>query len=183
VCLQLARWTEAGFGHLEAWVNVSGLELASPRFSALVQRSLSAQRIDPSRLHLECTENVLLEASPSTIEHLRALADAGISVGIDDFGTGYSSLGYLRDLPVSFLKIDAAFTRRLDEPGGASMVEAMVGLGRSLGLKIVAEGVESLTQMESLAVIGCDMAQGHLFAHPGPIDTLVLSHDPGASWP
>ncbi len=123
VCLQLARWSEAGFGHLAAWVNVTGLELASPRFSSLVQRSLSAHRIDPSRLHLECTENVLLEASPSTIEHLRTLAEVGISVGIDDFGTGYSSLGYLRDLPVSFLKIDSAFTRRLNEPGGASMVE------------------------------------------------------------
>ncbi len=189
VCAQLARWTEAGFGHLSAWVNVSGLELASPRFNGLVQRAVAQHRVDPARLRLELTENALLEASPATISQLRLLTGLGVAVGIDDFGTGYSSLAYLRELPVSFLKIDHTFTRRLTEPGGAALVEAIVSLGRSLDLQVIAEGVESRGQVEALAAIGCGHAQGHLFAIPGPIDAMALNagHVPGGgpagAWP
>lgn len=177
-CTQLQRWTEMGFGHLSVWVNISAMELASPRFPVLVERALGRRSIDPSRLRLECSENAMLEAAPSAVEHLGIVAGLGVQIGIDDFGSGYSPLAYLRDLPVSFLKIDPAFTRRLVEPGGASIMEAMVGLGRSIGLHIIAEGVETMPQLEALANTGCDMAQGHLFAHPTPIAILDLSGHP-----
>jgi len=166
VCSQLDRWRIAGFSHFTAWVNVSGLELASPRFHTLVQEVLEEFRTDPTCLRLELSESDLLEASPATISSLRLLTAKGIEVGIDDFGTGYSSLAHLRELPVSFLKIDSSFTRRLDEPGGSALVEAMVGLGRSLDLDVIAEGVESRRQVETLAVLGCGRAQGHVFAAP-----------------
>jgi len=191
VCAQLARWGEAGFGHLVAWVNVSGLELASPRFNGLVQRALAQHGVAPDRLRIELTENALLEASPATISQLRTLTGLGVAVGIDDFGTGYSSLAYLRDLPVSFLKIDHSFTRRLEEPGGAALVEAIVSLGRSLDLHVIAEGVESRGQVEALAAIGCGTAQGHLFAPASSIETVALhaghvagpGPGPASTWP
>jgi diguanylate cyclase (GGDEF)-like protein/PAS domain S-box-containing protein len=185
VCAQLARWRDSGLGHLSAWVNVSGQELASPRFVAVVQRALELHRISAGRLHLECTENALLEATPGTLDHLRSLSESGVSIGIDDFGTGYSSLAYLRELPVAFLKVDRSFTRRLDEPGGTALVEAIVSLGRSLGLEIIAEGVESRRQVEALVRMGCGIAQGHLFARPAPAEAITVSGDNevNLSWP
>ncbi|MEJ7582981.1 MAG: EAL domain-containing protein [Acidimicrobiales bacterium] len=174
VCSQLVLWRAGGFGHFTAWVNVSGLELASDRFPALVQETIEDYAIDPSRLRLEFSETDLLEAAPATINSLRSLTALGVEVGIDDFGTGYSSLAHLRDLPVSFLKIDSSFTRRLDEPAGVALVEAMVSLGRSLDLDVIAEGVESLRQVETLAVLGCGTAQGRLFAAPAPVPEAIL---------
>jgi diguanylate cyclase (GGDEF)-like protein/PAS domain S-box-containing protein len=185
VCAQLRRWDDTGQSNLGAWVNVSGQELASPRFVALVQRAIETHKIDSSRLHLECTENALLEATPGTLDHLRSLSESGVDIGIDDFGTGYSSLSYLRELPVGFLKVDRSFTRRLDEPGGTALVEAIVSLGRSLGLEIIAEGVESRRQVESLVRMGCGTAQGHLFARPAPADSITVHGDAEVdlSWP
>jgi diguanylate cyclase (GGDEF)-like protein/PAS domain S-box-containing protein len=185
VCAQLADWSDGGLGQLGAWVNVSGQELASPRFVALVQRAIEHHRVERGRLHLECTENALLEATPATLDHLRSLSESGVRIGIDDFGTGYSSLAYLRELPVAFLKVDRSFTRRLDEPGGTALVEAIVSLGRSLGLEIIAEGVESRRQVESLVQMGCGVAQGHLFARPAPADEITLRGDAQVdlSWP
>jgi len=185
VCAQLAEWSENGLGHLGVWVNVTGQELASPRFVAVVQRAIDAHRIKPGRLHIECAENALLEANPETLDHLRSLNETGVHFGIDDFGTGYSSLAYLRELPISFLKIDHSFTRRLDEPGGTALVEAIVSLGRSLGLDIIAEGVESRRQVEALVQMGCGVAQGHLFARPAPAEAITLRGDSEVdlSWP
>ena len=104
VCAQLAEWSENGLGHLGVWVNVTGQELASPRFVAVVQRAIDAHRIKPGRLHIECAENALLEANPETLDHLRSLNETGVHFGIDDFGTGYSSLAYLRELPIELLE-------------------------------------------------------------------------------
>ena len=176
VCAQLSRWDDTGQGNLGAWVNVSGQELASPRFVALVQRAIESHKIDPRRLHLECTENALLEATPGTLDHLRSLSESGVDIGIDDFGTGYSSLSYLRAscrLPQG----RPLLHRRLDEPGGTALVEAIVSLGQSLGLEIIAEGVESRRQVESLVRMGCGIAQGHLFARPAPADSITVHGD------
>jgi diguanylate cyclase (GGDEF)-like protein/PAS domain S-box-containing protein len=188
VCSQLASWDAAGLSPMSGWINVSGLELASADFTRQVQEAVTAHGIRPARLRLEISEPALLEASPAAIAQLRILAASGVRVGIDDFGTGSSTLDFLRELPVSFLKIDRSYTRRLDEPGGEALVGAVVSMGRSLGLEVVAEGVESRHQMETLATLGCDTAQGHLFSPPTLAGSIVLTETTSRSgtdptWP
>jgi EAL domain-containing protein (putative c-di-GMP-specific phosphodiesterase class I) len=130
-----------------------------------------------SSLHVEITEHALVQASDSVMASLRDLRDAGVQVGLDDFGTGYSSLSYLRSLPVDFVKIDRSFLADLDSERSA-IVSAIVELSHVLGLKVIAEGVETTDQLRLLEMLGCDRAQGYLFARSGPpqmVDALVFA--------
>ena len=171
---QMEEWDDAGVGPLSAFLNLSGAELQSDTLLERVSATLTATHLRADRIHLEVPEPALLMADGSALDRLRTLAALGIRLGIDDFGTGSTSLAHLRSLPVHFLKIDPSIGRRLREPGGRAVVEAVVAVGRALGLDVIAEGIEEQSQMEILAQLGCTHAQGHLFGVPSPIEALAL---------
>jgi diguanylate cyclase (GGDEF)-like protein/PAS domain S-box-containing protein len=148
-------------------INVTSRRLADAGFAKEVVAALDAHGLPRSYLQVEITERVLMETSHSAMTGLRALRDAGISVGLDDFGTGFSSLAYLRQFPLDFVKIDRSFVRGLTLEGDQeAIVGAIVSLAHALGLYAVAEGVEGQWQFDSLRSVGCDRAQGFLFARP-----------------
>ena len=139
----------------------------------LTPDALIESGIDPACLKLELTETLMIEGVEETIGKMHALREHGICFSLDDFGTGYSSLSYLKRLPLDQLKIDQSFVRDvLDDPNDASIARSVVALGKSLGLKIIAEGVETEAQRMFLAGIGCDHWQGYLFSRPVDARTL-----------
>jgi len=172
-----ARFGETDFSGVS--VNITARHLADARFPRGVIGALDARGVPRDRLKVEVTERVLIEASNSAMTGLRALRDAGVEVGLDDFGTGFSSLAYLRQFPLDFVKIDKSFVHGLAVNGGEdAIVAAIVGLSHALGLAVIAEGVETQSHLDSLKSLGCDCAQGYLFARPGEpsaIDELIMA--------
>ncbi|MFC4453467.1 EAL domain-containing protein [Deinococcus sonorensis] len=167
-CRQGQRWAAAGTPVTVA-VNVSAMELAREHFLQDVQDALRAEGLAPDLLEIEVTESAAMRDVRANAERLRALRDLGVSVAIDDFGTGYSSLSYLRQLPASVVKVDQSFVRDLTEDltaTEASIVRAVVTLAHGVGMRVVAEGVETETQRRALIALGCQEAQGYLFARP-----------------
>jgi diguanylate cyclase (GGDEF)-like protein/PAS domain S-box-containing protein len=160
-------------------INVTARHLADAGFHQAVIDQLDAHQIPHPYLHIEVTERVLMEASNSAMTGLRSLRDANVQVGLDDFGTGYSSLAYLRQFPLDFVKIDKSFIDDLArDPKERAVVAAIIVLAHALDLTVVAEGVETHSQRHILEDLGCDRAQGFLFAasaEPGAIDRLVLA--------
>jgi predicted signal transduction protein with EAL and GGDEF domain len=178
-CRQGALWqsrrTGAGLnpGLLNISVNVSAQQLADAAFPRVVASALNESGLDPDRLWLEITESTLMSTGDASVAALSALRGLGAHLEIDDFGTGYSSLSYLKRLPVETLKVDQSFVDELDtDPDDVAIVRAIVGLGESLGLAIVAEGVERRAQASSLRALGCSIAQGYLFGFPQPASAL-----------
>jgi len=168
-CRQFGAWQResAGCEKLSLHVNVSGIQLAQPDFSVRVQHAIAAGGIEPSRLTLELTESVLIEKVSAALVHLDEIRKMGVEVSIDDFGTGYSSLSLLQDLPIGEIKVDRSFVRRLGDGGeGEEVVRAILALGRTLGKRVVAEGIETEEQLEQLLRLECDRGQGFLLAHP-----------------
>jgi EAL domain-containing protein (putative c-di-GMP-specific phosphodiesterase class I) len=169
-CRQLAAWGPAlaDDPELMVSVNISARQLAHPELVAQVRRTLEATGADAGRLRLEITETVLMADAPAAQAVLLQLRGLGLSVMIDDFGTGYSSLAYLQQFPVDTLKIDRSFVSRL----GAreeEIVCAIVTLGKSLGMQVLGEGVETAAELAALGRLGCDLAQGFLFAAALPV--------------
>ena len=153
-------------------VNITARHLADVGFTDSIIASLDAKGLPRSYLQVEVTERVLMEASNSAMTGLTALRKAGIQVGLDDFGTGYSSISFLRNFPLDFVKIDRSFIEGLaSTPSGEAIVSAVVGLSHALGLVVVAEGVETRGQLDFMNALGCDRAQGFLFARPGEADS------------
>ncbi len=137
-------------------------------------------------LALEITETVLMEAGQQVRQELEALRRIGVAIGLDDFGTGYSSLAYLKRFPLDFVKVDRGFVNGLGQgPEDDAIVDAIISLGRALGLSTVAEGVETADQMALLRRLGCDRMQGYLFARPAPAPALdpLLAGSPSWSRP
>ena len=170
-CRQAVRWQtqDPGRPPLTMSVNLSGRQLADPVLPDCVADALGASGLAPERLWLEITESVLMDDADSSVRALEALRVLGVRLAVDDFGTGYSSLAYLRRFPVDALKIDRSFVGGLDEgPQDAAIVEAVIGLAGALGLRVVAEGVETLSQLARVRALGCDEAQGYYFARPAP---------------
>jgi diguanylate cyclase (GGDEF)-like protein len=156
-------------GRLVIRVNVSARQLAEPGLADTVKDALAASGLPPERLVLEVTESVILEDGDRSVAALQALRDIGVGVSLDDFGTGYCSLSYLRRLPIDSLKIDRSFVRGLGhEADDDSIVTSVIDLARSLGVSVVAEGVETEEQLAGLRARGCDTMQGFLFAKPAP---------------
>jgi EAL domain-containing protein (putative c-di-GMP-specific phosphodiesterase class I) len=170
-CRQLAAWTrsrELG-ADVALAVNVSARQLIQPKFPDVVAAILDRHGIAPERLVIEITESTVIRDPVTCIACLNELRALGVRISVDDFGTGYSSLGYLQRLPIDELKIDRAFVSPLSSGvRAASIVESVVTLGHALGLTVIAEGVESVEQRDRLQQIGCDVAQGFLFARPLP---------------
>ncbi len=175
-CRQVAEWRSAlpGAGALTVSVNLSPRQLHSPTFAGEVQEALTDAGLDAADLTLEITEGVLMHDLPAMSARLAELRRLGVRVAIDDFGTGYSSLAYLRRLPVDILKIDKLFVDDLGAGSDeATLAHVIVTLGHTLHLQTVAEGVERREQADRLRLLGCDRAQGYLFARPLPAADLA----------
>jgi len=189
-CRQTAAWnalrTEASQdeARLNISINVSAVQLAESGFPDQVAEAIEASGINPDRLWLEITESALMRDADDAVVVLRALRDLGIHLEIDDFGTGYSSLSYLQRFPVETLKIDRSFVEDLDQRSdNAAIVRAIIGLGDSLGIPIIAEGVERPAQVARLQALGCHLAQGYLFGRPLPARLLgTFPTDDLSSW-
>ena len=175
-CEQLAVWSDRGddVPPLELSVNVSPRQLADPDLPARVQQVLEATGVQPQRLCLEITESILISAQPVVDAGIGYLQSLGVRIGLDDFGTGQSSLGYLKRFPLDFVKIDQSLVAGLGvNEQDTAIVRATIELAHNLGLVVVAVGVETDAQLEALAILGCDRAQGYLFAPPLPPDQLI----------
>jgi diguanylate cyclase (GGDEF)-like protein/PAS domain S-box-containing protein len=170
-CIQVARWQAARPDDrpLSISANVSPRQLAEPSFPEQIERVLAHSGIRPGTLWLEITETTLMHDTESASSALRALRTQGIHLAVDDFGTGYSSLSHLKRFPIEALKIDQSFIRGLaDNAEDAAIVTAVISLAHALGLSSTAEGVETPEQLAALRTLGCELAQGHLFAKPQP---------------
>ncbi|MCX7167023.1 MAG: EAL domain-containing protein [Rhodocyclales bacterium] len=170
-CTQLALWaTQAQLAHLTIAVNVSARQFRQPDFVDQVLRALKNTGANPRRLKLELTESLLVQNVEEIIEKMSALKADGVGFSLDDFGTGYSSLSYLKRLPLDQLKIDQSFVRDvLTDPNDAAIARTVVALANSLGLGVIAEGVETEAQQVFLARSGCHAYQGYLFSKPLPL--------------
>ncbi len=172
---QLAHWRAAGypFATCTLSVNVGTRQLVDPSFYDMVVDALSETGIDADSLWLEITETALLSDVKSATVALRDLRSLGLHLSVDDFGTGYSSLTYLKRFPIEAIKIDKSFVGGLGiEAEDTSIVEAVVRLGQALGLRVVAEGIESPLQLSRLRELGCDRGQGYLFGRPRPANLI-----------
>jgi predicted signal transduction protein with EAL and GGDEF domain len=173
-CQQLALWAQdPGTAHLTIAVNVSATQFAQANFVALVGQALASSSAPPGRLKLELTESILAANVEDLVLKMSALRQQGVSFSLDDFGTGYSSLAYLKRLPLQQLKIDQGFVRDLlTDPNDATIAHTIISLGHSLGLMVIAEGVEDEGQRQALAAMGCDAYQGYYFGKPVPAKDL-----------
>ncbi|MEQ9061697.1 MAG: EAL domain-containing protein [Gammaproteobacteria bacterium] len=173
-CRQLAAWDAAGLGPYKCAVNVSGSQFRVAALPERLARVVEAAGIAPSRIELELTESMLMEDAALAIETLDALKALGFGIAVDDFGTGYSSLSYLKRLPIDVLKIDQSFVRDLPgDDGDVAIVNTVISMARGLGLRTVAEGVETAAQRDFLRDAGCDELQGYYFSEPRAADDLV----------
>jgi EAL domain-containing protein (putative c-di-GMP-specific phosphodiesterase class I) len=173
-CQQAAEWY-ARYPN-DDWsmsVNVSVKQLQDPAFAGEVAQALKSSGLDPHRLILEITESVMMQDAPAMMKRLQELKDIGVRLAIDDFGTGYSSLSYLREFPFDLLKIDKSF---IDDVGSVvnqkELTKAIIGLGKTLDLELVAEGIEDSEQLSRLQSMDCELGQGFLFARP--MDALAI---------
>jgi EAL domain-containing protein (putative c-di-GMP-specific phosphodiesterase class I) len=157
-------------------VNISARQFRDPGFVDLVLRVIEQTGADPLRLKLELTESLLLDDVGDAIAKMTALKSRGVGFSLDDFGTGYSSLCYLKRLPLDQLKIDRSFVRDvLSDPNDAAIARTIVALAQTLGLAVIAEGVETEAQRNFLSDNGCRAFQGYLFGHPGAAESLLES--------
>ncbi|NOR51985.1 MAG: EAL domain-containing protein, partial [Gammaproteobacteria bacterium] len=174
-CRQAKSWIDAGKPLKMISVNVSGQQIMHSDVVETVQKTLQKTGLEPQYLELEITESVIMkqpEKAIGTLEKLRAL---GVSLAIDDFGTGYSSLSYLKLFPINRLKIDRSFIKDIPvDSDDVAIVKAIIALGKSLKLKVIAEGVETEAQQKALKQYGCDEVQGFLYSKPIPADEFEL---------
>jgi len=179
-CQDVAAWHRAGYRGLQVAVNVSARQLHLQDFQDLVRRALNETGLPAAALDLEITEGTLLQDVEETLDLLNALAAHGVRLSIDDFGTGYSSLAYLRRLPLDTLKVDRAFVGDVTaDAGSAAIVRAIIAMGRSLNMTVIAEGVETAAQVKFLREHGCHGAQGFHFSRPVSTEDFksLLSRD------
>ena len=181
-CKQARAWLDAGLPLGTVAVNISAIEFREENFLEGVFAILKDTGLDPSSLELELTEGVLMKHADSTALLLEALRARGVRVAVDDFGTGYSSLSYLRKFPIDALKIDQSFVRQITTVADeTTIVTAVISMGRSLKLRIVAEGVETEAQLAFLQAHECDEAQGYYFSRPVPPQQFANLLDTGMS--
>ena len=183
---QVGAWQHSLPGALWFALNVSASELAQgEEYVTRLRQALSANGVDGSRIELELTERVLMAHFSENVETLRRIGELGVSCSIDDFGTGYSSLAYLRQLPIDKLKIDRSFLHELEtHPADESIVRTITAMARTLGLAVVAEGVETAAQLERVLALGCEEWQGHHYSWPleaAEFERLLMRRDAAAS--
>ncbi|MFJ4348478.1 putative bifunctional diguanylate cyclase/phosphodiesterase [Pseudomonas sp. NPDC089401] len=173
-CRQMRQWVEQGHPHWRMAVNLSAIQFCHGGLVDSVARALRENDLPANRLTLEITETTAMHDADASLTVLQRLSDMGVDLSIDDFGTGYSSLMYLKRLPANELKIDRGFVRDLEQDSDdAAIVSAIVALGQALGLRIVAEGVETDRQQAFLTRLGCDSLQGYLLGQPVPAEQFM----------
>jgi diguanylate cyclase (GGDEF)-like protein/PAS domain S-box-containing protein len=174
-CRQVREWQRRSADRAlqTVCVNLSGRQFQDPRLADEIREVLRHARLDPGNLVLEITESVLMEDIQSATVTLQQLKDLGVRLAVDDFGMGYSSLSYLKSFPVDFLKIDRSFVEKLEsDPASQTIVAATIDLAHALGMRVVAEGVETAEQLKKLRAMGCDIAQGYYFSKPLPGEAM-----------
>ncbi|RON09508.1 GGDEF-domain containing protein [Pseudomonas brassicacearum] len=172
-CRQLREWHDQGFSDLRMAVNLSTVQLHHAELPRVVNNLLQMYRLPPRSLELEVTETGLMEDISTAAQHLLSLRRSGALIAIDDFGTGYSSLSYLKSLPLDKIKIDKSFVQDLlDDDDDATIVRAIIQLGKSLGMQVIAEGVETVEQETYIISEGCHEGQGYLYSKPLPAREL-----------
>ena len=172
-CNKLNQLNELGYSDLRVSVNISMPQFRNPEFLNEIKSIIANSKINPNNLELEITESVMMDEPQIVIEALRELKSSGIQIAIDDFGTGFSSMSYLQQLPLDRLKVDRAFVNEVMPGKPAFIAETIITLGQRLGLKTIAEGVEKREQASYMLKIGCEEAQGYLYAKPMPFDELI----------
>jgi EAL domain-containing protein (putative c-di-GMP-specific phosphodiesterase class I) len=175
VVADMRRWLDAGLDIGKVSINASPAEFRRDDYAERVLDRLREADIPVSRFGVEVTETVFLDHNVESVARtLRALSEGGISVALDDFGTGYASLSHLKQFPVNVIKIDRSFVSDMEtEAGDAAIVKAVLSLGQSLGIRVVAEGVETAAQASFLRQHGCDIGQGYHFGRPMPAEEVL----------
>ncbi|MHC8407338.1 putative bifunctional diguanylate cyclase/phosphodiesterase [Pseudomonas sp. TMB3-21] len=174
-CRQMREWYVLGYTDWRIAVNLSALQFCHAGLVQSVAKALATHHLPANSLTLEITETTAMSDADASMTVLQELSNMGVDLSIDDFGTGYSSLMYLKRLPANELKIDRGFVRDLEhDSDDAAIVSAIVALGQALGLRIVAEGVETGVQQDFLTQLGCDSLQGYLLGHPLPADRFMV---------
>ncbi|MGA2992373.1 MAG: EAL domain-containing protein, partial [Candidatus Korobacteraceae bacterium] len=188
VCRQGKEWLDQGFAPVRLSINISPLELVQDRFAERVAEAIHDSGFDPKYLQIEVTETAVMSNMEEAGLHLQQLERLGVAVSVDDFGTGHSSLSYLHRLPIDSIKVDSSFVRQIthcDE--SAAIVRAIVAMANSLGLQVIAEGVETEDQLSAVAKLGCQFVQGYVFSQPLAIEAipaiLAARARPGAETP
>ncbi len=173
-CIQAKAWQDAGFPSVRLAVNISGRQFVQPDFIDMIDTILKQTGFDPNLLELELTESIVMENVPDTIMTLTDLKVRGVRLAIDDFGTGYSSLSYLKHFPFDRIKIAQEFVRDITvDPEDAAIVQAITGIAETLGLEVIAEGVEKKEQLDFLRLNRCAEMQGFYFARPMPAEAMT----------
>ena len=172
-CMQLRALSEQGYTGLRMAVNISMPQFRDPSCVESVKKIITKYAIDPNKVELEITESIVMDEPQIVIEVLKKLKLFGVKVAIDDFGTGFSSMSYLQQLPLDRLKVDRCFVNEIAPGKAAFIAETIVTLGNKLGLTTIAEGVEQKEQASYMLNLGCDEAQGFLFARPMPYEQLL----------
>lgn len=166
-CKTMRKINKMGFDHLSFSVNVSSRQFQNPSFPDQVKDIIEKSQVRPHKLILEITENTVIQDVKAAIDTMKDLKSFGVRLSLDDFGTGYSSLAYLKEFPISILKIDKTFTRELrDNIGEQHITDAIISLSKNFGMLVIAEGVEEYSQIEYLSKLDCDFVQGFYFAKP-----------------
>lgn len=173
-CHQAKTFIDSGYPNLVVAINISPQQFQQPNFLNTVEQALLGAQVPPENIELEITEGVIMYNEKDTIELLNKLKNLGLKLSIDDFGTGYSSLSYLKQFPIDKLKIDQSFIFKLDESSqDRAIVNTIIDLGTNLNLTLIAEGVETESNIHALKKMGCQEIQGYFFSRPLPIDKLT----------
>jgi len=184
-CRQLSEWQQrwSGSGPLTMNVNISGKHFAEGDLITQIKTVLDETGIYPAHLKLEITESAVMENAEHTISILNQIKNTGVRLSIDDFGTGYSSLSYLHRFPIDTLKIDRSFVSTMEDGmENGEIVKAVIALASALNLNVVAEGIESISQLHQLRVLGCEYGQGYLFSRPRPANEIELLLEKPPPW-
>jgi len=173
-CAQIKTWHATGFSAMHVAVNLSSVQLQQKNFADTVKKALRETGLEPQYLDLELTESLLMHDMEAVEKILKELKGLGLLFSLDDFGTGYSSLSYLKRFPIDFLKIDRSFVNDINQDRyGAGIVRAIIVMAHTLGIKVIAEGVESAEQLEFLRAQGCDITQGYFCSEPLATETFT----------
>jgi EAL domain-containing protein (putative c-di-GMP-specific phosphodiesterase class I) len=172
-CMQAKAWLDNGISKLHVAINLSSKQLEQPDLRSIILSALNESGLPATSLVLEITESVMMARAAESIDLLRELRSLGIHISIDDFGTGYSSLAYLKHLPADILKIDRSFIQDIpDDEDAIAIVKGITALAHSLRMKVVAEGVETVAQQETMALLNCEFLQGYLYSKPLPAELI-----------
>jgi EAL domain-containing protein (putative c-di-GMP-specific phosphodiesterase class I) len=172
-CQRFASWQKQGLPVIPVAVNLSIRQLRQPNLADMVESVLKETGLKPECLELEITEGIMMGDTQVAMEFLTRMRKLGVQMAIDDFGTGFSSLSYLKNLPVNKLKIDQSFVRDIGtDESDAAIIRSIIGLGHRLEMKVIAEGVETMEQLDFLRLRGCDEIQGYFFSRPLEADAF-----------